>query len=115
MTLDAHGESNVLNGQMDIESKELMENTVDIPIKLVHPREIYYANYRDFEYTPLIGGHPVKRIVFFFLFCLITLVLAEWAAAKEIVGRIKDCRKKIPGYVIRSSDFMGVRCQENSR
>ena len=53
-------------------------------------REINYAKYGHFEYTLWIGGDTMKRIVFFFMFCLITFFLAEWAAANEIVGRIKE-------------------------
>ena len=31
----------------------------------------------------------MKRIVFYFMFCLIILVLAEWSAVNEILCRIK--------------------------
>ena len=36
----------------------------------------------------------MKRIVFLFIFCIITLILAEWAAVNEITRRIKERFKK---------------------
>ena len=37
----------------------------------------------------------MKRIVFIFIFFLITLILAEWAAANEVAWRLKSWIQKI--------------------
>jgi hypothetical protein len=41
-----------------------------------------------------MGGYGMKRVFFVFMFCLITLILAYWAAASKIVGGIKEFFKK---------------------